>query len=240
MNINIEIGNRIKTFRSKQNLTQLDIANALQISPQAVSRWENGENLPDISLLVPLSRLLAVSTDKLLGQYQIENSEIWGSVFISEIKDSTKTMSSLSNSEAAIWVNGIYHQITESSLLFGGLPIKYIGGGFLCLFTGPDSEIRSIKTAIQAKKILTKNLSIGLHCGNVFYFNIGHKDYSSKDILGTTVNAAFRIEALDSSTGIKASMDLVKRASFEKYSNIESISLKGLSEEFEVCDVHPD
>ena len=81
MNINIEVGNRIKSFRTKQNLTQSEIADALQISPQAVSRWENGENLPDISLLVPLSRLLGVSTDRLLGQYQIETPEIRESVF---------------------------------------------------------------------------------------------------------------------------------------------------------------
>jgi class 3 adenylate cyclase len=237
MNTNSEIGDRIKTLRNRQNLTQLDIAHALQISPQAVSRWENGENLPDISLLVPLSRLLAVSTDKLLGQYDFDNSEIWGSIFISEIKGSTQTMASLTNSEAAIWLNGIYHQMTESTLQFGGLPVKYIGGGFLCLFTGPDSEIRSINAALQAKKILTENLSIGLHCGDVYYSTIGHRDYSSKDILGITVNAAFRIESLESVSGIKASAELVNKADFKNYDHIESISLKGLPGPIEVCDI---
>jgi DNA-binding XRE family transcriptional regulator len=51
MDPNSEIGNRIKTLRKKQNLTQQEIANALQISSQAVTRWVNGDNLPDIALL---------------------------------------------------------------------------------------------------------------------------------------------------------------------------------------------
>ena len=62
-----ELGKRIRAQREKCRLKQVDIANALQISAQAVSKWERGENAPDIAVLLDLTRLLGVSTDWLLG-----------------------------------------------------------------------------------------------------------------------------------------------------------------------------
>jgi transcriptional regulator with XRE-family HTH domain len=63
----MSIGERIKVRREQRGLTQKDLASALQVSAQAVSKWERGENAPDIALLVELTRLLRVSTDWLLG-----------------------------------------------------------------------------------------------------------------------------------------------------------------------------
>ena len=45
------IGQFIKTMRKKEQITQKELAEQLNISPQAVSRWENGEALPDTMLL---------------------------------------------------------------------------------------------------------------------------------------------------------------------------------------------
>ena len=61
------MGSRIRERRATLGLTQADISQALQVSAQAVSKWERGESAPDISMLVPLARLLSISTDKLLG-----------------------------------------------------------------------------------------------------------------------------------------------------------------------------
>lgn len=60
-------GNIIKELRLKHNLTQERLAEMLNLSPQAVSRWETGAAMPDISLLPPLSTLFGVTTDYLLG-----------------------------------------------------------------------------------------------------------------------------------------------------------------------------
>jgi transcriptional regulator with XRE-family HTH domain len=60
------LGDRIRARREKRGLKQLDVANALDISPQAVSKWERGENAPDVATLAPLARLLGVSVDWLL------------------------------------------------------------------------------------------------------------------------------------------------------------------------------
>ncbi len=61
------IGKRIALYRRQKNLTQEDLANALGVSPQAVSKWENDQTCPDISLLPALAKLLGVTTDELLS-----------------------------------------------------------------------------------------------------------------------------------------------------------------------------
>ena len=66
------IGERIKTLRKKQDLTQEKLADYLCVSYQAVSKWECGLSSPDLSLIVPLAKLLHVTTDELLG---METSE---------------------------------------------------------------------------------------------------------------------------------------------------------------------
>ena len=57
-----ELGARIRDARSRLDLTQGDIAGSLQVSAQAVSKWERGENAPDITLLPELAKLLGVQS----------------------------------------------------------------------------------------------------------------------------------------------------------------------------------
>lgn len=63
----IEIGKRIAKLRKEKNLTQVELADALGITYQAVSNWERGDSMPDISKLSELSLVLDVSIDVLLG-----------------------------------------------------------------------------------------------------------------------------------------------------------------------------
>ena len=65
--MNMSIGEYIKTMRRKCGFTQEELAARLMVTPQAVSKWENGSNMPDITQLVPLSQLLGITTDSLLG-----------------------------------------------------------------------------------------------------------------------------------------------------------------------------
>lgn len=60
-------GKTIKDLRIKNDMTQEKLAELLNISPQAVSRWETNSAMPDISLLPPLANLFNVTTDFLLG-----------------------------------------------------------------------------------------------------------------------------------------------------------------------------
>ena len=62
-----DIGKKIKELRKKKDMTQERLAEYLNISFQAVSKWETGVAYPDLSMIVPLARLLSVSTDELFG-----------------------------------------------------------------------------------------------------------------------------------------------------------------------------
>ena len=61
------LGKRIAALRREKGLKQEDIAQALDVSSQAVSKWENDQSCPDISLLPKLAKLLGVSVDVLLS-----------------------------------------------------------------------------------------------------------------------------------------------------------------------------
>ena len=61
-----KIGNLIKQIRKDNNLTQNKFAEILNVTPQAVSKWENGKNIPDLSVLKKIKELYGINLDSLL------------------------------------------------------------------------------------------------------------------------------------------------------------------------------
>lgn len=61
------IGKTIKMLRKERNFTQEEIAEQLNVTSQAVSKWENETGMPDISQIIPLASVFGVSTDVLFG-----------------------------------------------------------------------------------------------------------------------------------------------------------------------------
>lgn len=61
-----KIGTFIKELRTEKNMTQKDLAEAINCTDKAVSRWETGRGVPEVSLLIPLSKALDVSVNELL------------------------------------------------------------------------------------------------------------------------------------------------------------------------------
>ena len=59
--------NNFRTMRKQRNLTQEQIAEALGVSCQAVSKWETNSSYPDISLLPIIADYFEVSVDFLIG-----------------------------------------------------------------------------------------------------------------------------------------------------------------------------
>ena len=77
----IKIGRFIAQRRKEKNLTQMQLAERLNITDRAVSKWENGRSLPDASVMLGLCRELGISVNELLtGEVLVmenynENSE---------------------------------------------------------------------------------------------------------------------------------------------------------------------
>ena len=63
----ISFGQRLKVIRKGVQLTQAELAEKLMVSVQSISKWECDNAMPDISQIVPLSAILGVTTDCLLG-----------------------------------------------------------------------------------------------------------------------------------------------------------------------------
>lgn len=63
----LELGSRISSYRQNKNMTQEELANRIGITPQALSKWERNQSLPDITLLISLCNVLEISADCLLG-----------------------------------------------------------------------------------------------------------------------------------------------------------------------------
>lgn len=64
------IGNRIAALRREKGLKQDELSQMLAVSPQAVSKWENDQACPDISLLPKLAKIFGISVDELLSGKQ--------------------------------------------------------------------------------------------------------------------------------------------------------------------------
>ena len=62
----MDFGSTFKKIRLDHNMSQDDVANKLYVSRQAISNWENNKNLPDIEMLMSISRLFNVSLDQLI------------------------------------------------------------------------------------------------------------------------------------------------------------------------------
>ena len=62
----MQIGQVIRKYRKSKDMTQEEMANRLGVTAPAVNKWENGNSMPDITLLSPIARLLGISLDTLL------------------------------------------------------------------------------------------------------------------------------------------------------------------------------
>ena len=70
----IKLGEKIKLLRKQKNISQEVFANYLGVSFQAVSKWENGNTMPDVTMIPAIASFFGVSTDELFNfnLYEIE------------------------------------------------------------------------------------------------------------------------------------------------------------------------
>lgn len=69
------IGRFVAELRKEKKLTQEELGKKLGVTNKTISRWENGNYMPDISLLIPLSRELNISVNELLLGRRLQTNE---------------------------------------------------------------------------------------------------------------------------------------------------------------------
>lgn len=78
-----KIGRLIKEIRKRNGLTQKELADKYGVTYQAVSKWENGKNIPDVSLLKQISKDFNIDiNDVLEGEYKTGTKKKWYLVFV--------------------------------------------------------------------------------------------------------------------------------------------------------------
>lgn len=77
-------GQTIKKLREEKALTQTQLAEQIGVSSKAVSKWETGKGLPDISLIEPLSKALGVSVMELMSGDTVINKNLSSNLLLSK------------------------------------------------------------------------------------------------------------------------------------------------------------
>ena len=127
----LKIGKFIACKRKEKKMTQEELARILGVTNKTVSRWENGNYMPDLSLLKPLSEILGVSLNELLsGEEDVD------------VKTADENIFNITNYSNLI-INKIFKNIYIFIMFFGLFLIISA-----LLVTSPESSWGSIYTAI--------------------------------------------------------------------------------------------
>ena len=117
----MELGQVIRKYRKKKNLTQEEMAARLGVSAPAVNNWENGNSMPDIMMLAPIARLLGITTDELLS-FSEELTE-------KEIKDivdeADRRLKEQSFEEAFCWARQIIERYPNCEMLIWQIAVIF-------------------------------------------------------------------------------------------------------------------
>lgn len=76
----MKFAENLRELRRKKNLTQEQLANLVNVSSQAVSKWETSDTLPDTALLPKIARALDTSIDALFSYHSSDNMNVYSAV----------------------------------------------------------------------------------------------------------------------------------------------------------------
>ncbi|NBV82538.1 helix-turn-helix domain-containing protein [bacterium] len=187
-----KLGERIRRRREAMKLSQVQLAHSLHISPQAVSKWERGINAPDLSVMPLLSSVLQISLDDLISGQSAAPTTFPAAVLTTSIRGFARRAAQLLPNEVALILNSIFQPLTQTVLAHKGVPVKYLGDGFLAYFSGPNHTHRAIQALQQILKLtIDSQLVISVSEGPIYLGPIGEGDYARPDIIGDSVNLAF-------------------------------------------------
>lgn len=152
-----KIGKFIATSRKKKNLTQEELAEILNVSNRTISRWENGRNMPDISLFKLLCKTLDISVEELInGEVSNNKDKSYEKAIISTIKSNIKISKRLKKILILLIISVI---VSFSIILY--YKNKY-----------PKIDIYNIKTINSEENKLNRNLTINKNNYKIWFYGI--------------------------------------------------------------------
>lgn len=140
------LGRRIARLRLARTATQERLAKELNVSPQAVSKWENDINYPDISLLPDLARFLGVSVDELLSGASASTQESATAQESVSAQESAAEVVSVASDEPAEIVEESTEQVNQ------GIATQSSGFSFGKLFGKSMVKVEKNDEADNSKK----------------------------------------------------------------------------------------
>jgi len=115
----IKIGKFIAECRKKQNLTQMQLAERLNVTDRAVSKWECGKAMPDTSIMLDLCAILGISVNDLLcgEKISMENNNQKNEQLVLDMAKE------LERKNKTIWTSMLAIMFVSMTTLFGGILI---------------------------------------------------------------------------------------------------------------------
>ena len=128
----IKIGKFIAECRKKNNLTQMQLAEKLNITDRAISKWENGKAMPDSSIMLDLCNILKISVNELLSGEMIsmENKNEKQEQLLLDMAKETEEKNKI------IWTSMWVIMIVSMISLFAGI--------FIVAFLVPEGIVQLI------------------------------------------------------------------------------------------------
>lgn len=157
-----KIGKLIAKLRKDKNITQADLGKKLGVTKNAVSKWERGLCLMDMSLLEPLSKILDISIVELLNGRKIENEVIP----ISEVDDYIRDSVQISGEITKNKILSIINKVIVTSIVFLVLLLAYLNitqisymsrKNIMKINNTDNKEIKNKEEMIEKKLEIIKN-----------------------------------------------------------------------------------
>ena len=134
-----KIGKFITECRKQKNLTQNELADKLGITDKAISKWENGRCMPDISLLEELCSILGVTINELLsGERNTKNS--LDKIIMDSLEVNEKQFKKISQGSMLLGCSLAFNISTiifgatnQMVVVFGGITFSFIIAGMITL-----------------------------------------------------------------------------------------------------------
>lgn len=174
-----KIGAFICKLRKEKGLTQASLAEMLSISNRTVSKWENGDGLPDVAMLLELSKALGITVDELLNAEKKELAE----VKVTEIE----SKSTVENWLKITYIIALFVGAFGAILSF--VTLAYNAWAFHILFYN-HWEIMFVVVSLMAMVLSVLSFCIGVTKMEIYY--------TKQEILKIVDKRALRIALINS------------------------------------------